>query len=41
MTSPAAGEIIASKVLGLPLPDEDFAAFGFDALYVDYDEAVL
>ncbi|MFN8376475.1 MAG: FAD-binding oxidoreductase [Anaerolineae bacterium] len=41
MTSPAAGEIIASKVLGLPLTDPDFAAFGYDALYVEYDEAVL
>ncbi len=41
MTSPAAGEIIASKVLGLPLADAAFAAFGFDALYVEYDEAVL
>jgi len=41
MTSPAAGEILASKVLGLPLPDPIFAEFGLDANWVEYDEAVL
>jgi hypothetical protein len=41
MSSPAAGEILASKVLGLPLADPDFAAFGFDANWIEYDEGVL
>lgn len=41
MSAPAAGEIAACKVLGLPLPDPAFAAFGFDAPWVEYDEAVL
>jgi glycine/D-amino acid oxidase-like deaminating enzyme len=41
MTSPAAGEILASKVLRQPLPDPIFAQFGLDAPWVEYDEAVL
>jgi glycine/D-amino acid oxidase-like deaminating enzyme len=41
MSSPAAGEIIASKVLGLPLPDPLFSQFGLDVPYVEYDEGVL
>jgi glycine/D-amino acid oxidase-like deaminating enzyme len=41
MSSPGAGEIIASKVLGRPLPDPSFAAFGFDVPWVEYDESVL
>jgi hypothetical protein len=41
MTSPAAGEILASKVLGLPLPDPIFAEFGLDAKWAEYDEGVL
>jgi glycine/D-amino acid oxidase-like deaminating enzyme len=41
MSSPAAGEIVASKVLGLPLPDASFAAFGLDVPWVEYDEGVL
>jgi glycine/D-amino acid oxidase-like deaminating enzyme len=41
MTSPAVGEIMACKVLGLPLREAAFAAFGFEALYVEHDEAVL
>jgi glycine/D-amino acid oxidase-like deaminating enzyme len=41
MSSPAAGEILASKVLGLPLSDPDFSAFGLDANWVEYDEGVL
>jgi hypothetical protein len=41
MTSPAAGEILASKVLGLPLPDPVFREFGLDANWVEYDEGVL
>lgn len=41
MTSPASGEIAASKVLGLPLPDAAFSGFGLDANWVEYDESVL
>lgn len=41
MSSPAAGEIIASKVLGLPLPDPVFAEFGFDTPWVEFDENAL
>jgi hypothetical protein len=41
MTSPASGEILASKVLGLPLPDPAFSRFGLDANWVEYDESVL
>jgi glycine/D-amino acid oxidase-like deaminating enzyme len=41
MSSPAAGEILASKVLDLPLGDPEFAAFGFDANWIEYDEGVL
>ncbi len=37
MSAPATGEIMASKILGQPLPDSDYAAFGFDVPYVDYD----
>jgi glycine/D-amino acid oxidase-like deaminating enzyme len=41
MTSPAAGEIMACKVLERPLPDPLFAQFSFDTVYAEYDEAVL
>lgn len=41
MTSPAAGEILARKVLGLPLADPEFAHFGLGAAWVEYDEGVL
>jgi glycine/D-amino acid oxidase-like deaminating enzyme len=41
MSSPAAAEILASKVLGQPLPDPDFAQFGLDVAWVEYDEGVL
>ncbi len=41
MSSPAAGEILASRVLGLPLPDPVFEDFSFNANFVDYDAAVL
>jgi hypothetical protein len=30
-----------NKVLGVPLREAAFAAFGFAALYVEHDEAVL
>ncbi len=41
MSSPAAGEILARKVLGQPLAEPEFAQFGFDAPWVEYDEGVL
>lgn len=41
MTSPAAGEIIASKMLNLPLPDPIFADFGWDKHWVAFDENAL
>lgn len=37
MSAPAAGEILAARVLGLPLPDPDFAAFGYDVPFIDHD----
>ena len=41
MSSPAAGEIMASQLLGLPLPDPAFADFGRDVAWVEHDEGVL
>lgn len=41
MSSPAAGEILASKVLGVPLPAPIFNEFGVDVPWVEYDEGVL
>ncbi|MCU0512264.1 MAG: FAD-binding oxidoreductase [Anaerolineae bacterium] len=41
MTSPAAGEIIAAKMLGRDLPDPVFHQFGMDVPCVAHDEAVL
>ena len=41
MSAPAAGEIIASKVLGLPLPDPSFSQFGLDVAYVEHDSGGL
>ncbi|HLV34192.1 MAG TPA: FAD-binding oxidoreductase [Spirillospora sp.] len=41
MSSPAAGEILACKILGQPLSDPSFAAFGLDVPWVEYDEGVL
>ena len=37
MSSPAAGELIAVKVLGQPLTDPAFAEFEIDVPYADYD----
>lgn len=37
MSSPAAGEIIAARVLGLPLPDPTYADFGLNVPHVPYD----
>jgi hypothetical protein len=41
MSSPAAGEILASRILGLPLPDPIYNEFGLDIPWVEYDEGVL
>lgn len=41
MTSPAAGEITAHQVLGLPLPDPSWVDFGFGVHWVENDEPVL
>ncbi len=41
MSSPAAGEILAHKVLGRPLPDAQYTDFEFAAHWVEYDEGVL
>jgi hypothetical protein len=41
MSSPAAGEIVAARVLGRALPDPIFAQFGFDAHWVEHDENAL
>ncbi|MBI1282153.1 MAG: FAD-dependent oxidoreductase [Anaerolineaceae bacterium] len=41
MSAPAAGEILASKVLGQSLAEPEYADFGFEATWVDYDEGVL
>lgn len=41
MSSPAAGEIAASKVLGQPLPHPDYSGFALDASYVDQDAGGL
>lgn len=37
MSAPAAGEIVAARVLGQPLPDPAFIAFDYDMPYVEYD----
>lgn len=41
MTSPAAGEIAASLMLGRPLPDPAYADFGMGVQWVEHDESVL
>lgn len=41
MTSPAAGEILARKLLRLPPDEPEYAAFDFDAAWIEYDEGVL
>jgi glycine/D-amino acid oxidase-like deaminating enzyme len=41
MSAPAAGEIIAAKVLGQPLPDPLYADFGIDVPWVAHDENAL
>jgi glycine/D-amino acid oxidase-like deaminating enzyme len=41
MSAPAGGEILAARLLGLPLPDESFTAFDYHAPYVEYDAGGL
>jgi len=41
MSSAAAGEIIAARVLDLPLPDPAFADFGLDVPYAEFDHGGL
>jgi glycine/D-amino acid oxidase-like deaminating enzyme len=41
MSSPAAGEIVASRVLGQALPDPIFSQFGMNTSWVEYDENAL
>lgn len=41
MSSPAAGEIAAAHMLGLPLPDPLFADFGLRAAWVEHDSGGL
>ncbi len=41
MSAPAAGEIVAARILGLPLPDPAFADFGWNAHYVEHDSGGL
>lgn len=41
MSAPAAGEIIAAKVLNLPLPDPVFADFGLSVNWVEHDSGGL
>ncbi len=41
MSSPAAGEIIACRVLDRPLPDPVFSQFGMDVPWVEHDENAL
>jgi hypothetical protein len=41
MSAPAAGEIIARRVLGQPQPDSLFEDFRIDTHWVEYDENAL
>lgn len=41
MSSPAVGEIVASKVLGQPLPESLYADFGLDVTWVEHDTGGL
>ena len=41
MSAPAAGEILASRVLGQELPDPSFVGFNLDAAYVEHDAGGL
>jgi hypothetical protein len=41
MSSPAAGEILACKVLDLPLPAPIFSQFGLYTSWIEHDERIL
>lgn len=41
MSAPAAGEIVAARVLGRPLPDPTFVDFAWGAHYVEHDSGGL
>lgn len=41
MSAPAAGEILASRILAQPLPDESYVGFNLDAHYVEHDAGGL
>jgi glycine/D-amino acid oxidase-like deaminating enzyme len=41
MSAPAAGEILASHVLGQELPDPSFVGFNLDAHYIEHDAGGL
>ncbi|HYO88639.1 MAG TPA: FAD-binding oxidoreductase [Candidatus Limnocylindrales bacterium] len=41
MSAPAAGEIVAARILGRPLPDPVFADFAWNAHYVEHDSGGL
>ena len=41
MSAPAAGEIVAARILGRPLPDPVFADFAWDAHFVEHDSGGL
>lgn len=41
MSAPAAGEILASRILGQALPDESYVGFNLDAHYVEHDAGGL
>ncbi len=41
MSAPAAGEILASRILKQPLPDESYVGFNLDAHFVEHDAGGL
>lgn len=41
MSAPAAGEIVAARILGRPLPDTAFADFGYGVPHVEHDTGGL
>ncbi len=41
MSAPAAGEIVAARILGQPLPDPVFADFGYAVAHVEHDTGGL
>jgi glycine/D-amino acid oxidase-like deaminating enzyme len=41
MSAPAAGEVVAARILGRPLPDPAYADFGWSVSYVEHDSGGL